>query len=103
MADETPLDRAKAKAFTMRMVRHLEGASVCIMLEVGRRVGLFEAMATMGAVTSAQIAEKTGAKLLVFIPSVGGLPDIKDYFGLFDYDVKLLADALAAAKKGSAQ
>jgi zinc/manganese transport system substrate-binding protein len=53
--------------------------------------------------TPNQIAEKTGAKLLVFIPSVGGLPEIKDYFGLFDYDVKLLADALATAKKGSAQ
>ena len=52
--------------------------------------------------TPAQIAEKTGATLLVFIPSVGGLPEIKDYFGLFDYDVKLLADALAA-KKGSAK
>src|SRR5262249_49286116 len=60
MADEASFDRAKAKAFTMLMVRHLEGAAVCIMLEVGRRVGLFEAMATMGAVTSAEIAEKTG-------------------------------------------
>jgi zinc/manganese transport system substrate-binding protein len=52
--------------------------------------------------TPQQIADKTGATLLVFIPSVGGLPEIKDYFGLFDYDVKLLADALAA-KKGSAK
>jgi zinc/manganese transport system substrate-binding protein len=52
--------------------------------------------------TPQQIAEKTGAALLVFIPSVGGLPEIKDYFGLFDYDVKLLADALAA-KKGPAK
>ena len=42
------------------MVRHLEGAAVSIMIEVGRRVGLFEAMATMGAVTSVEIAEKTG-------------------------------------------
>ena len=50
--------------------------------------------------TPQQIAEKTGATLLVFIPSVGGLPEIKDYFGLFDYDVQLLTDALAA-KKGS--
>ena len=50
--------------------------------------------------TPAMIADKTGATLLVFIPSVGGLPEIKDYFGLFDYDVKLLTDALAA-KKGS--
>jgi SAM-dependent methyltransferase len=53
-------DRAKAKAFTVLLVRHLEGAAVSIMIEVGRRVGLFEAMATMGAVTSAEIAEKTG-------------------------------------------
>ncbi|PYN15705.1 MAG: methyltransferase [Candidatus Rokuibacteriota bacterium] len=53
-------DRAKAKAFTQLMVRHLEGASVAIMIEVGRRVGLFEAMAKMSAVTSDAIAAKTG-------------------------------------------
>jgi SAM-dependent methyltransferase len=59
-APGTEFDRVKAKAFTLLMVRHLEGAAVSIMIEVGRRVGLFEAMATMGAVTSAEIAEKTG-------------------------------------------
>ena len=53
-------DRAKARAFTQLMVRHLEGAAVTVMLEVGRRVGLFDAMAQMGAVTSAAIADKTG-------------------------------------------
>jgi hypothetical protein len=53
-------DRAKARAFTQLMVRHLEGAAVSLMLEVGRRVGLFDAMAQMGAVTSAEIAEKAG-------------------------------------------
>jgi len=58
MAEE--IDRAKARAFTQLMVRHLEGAAVTLMLEVGRRVGLFEAMAPMGAVTSAQLAEKSG-------------------------------------------
>ncbi len=52
--------------------------------------------------TPAQIAEKTGAALLVFIPSVGGVPEAKDYFSLFDYDVKLLADTLSS-KKGGAQ
>jgi zinc/manganese transport system substrate-binding protein len=50
--------------------------------------------------TPAQIAEKTGATLLLFIPSVGGVPEAKDYIALFDYDVKLLADALAARKGG---
>src|SRR5262249_37056064 len=57
---EAEFDRAKAKAFTQLMVRHLEGAAVSVMLDVGRRVGLFEAMAKMSAATSVQIAEKTG-------------------------------------------
>jgi len=48
--------------------------------------------------TPKSVAEKTGATLVTFIPSVGGVPDAKDYVGLFDYDVKLLADALAAKK-----
>ena len=56
---EAEFDRAKAKAFTQLMVRHLEGAAVTVMLEVGRRVGLFEAMAKMGVATSAQIAGQT--------------------------------------------
>jgi zinc/manganese transport system substrate-binding protein len=50
------------------------------------------------AKTPQSIAEKTGAKLLTFIPSVGGVPAAKDYISLFDYDVKLLADALASVK-----
>jgi zinc/manganese transport system substrate-binding protein len=48
--------------------------------------------------TPAMIASKTGAKLLVFIPSVGGVPETKDYFSLFDYDVQLLAKTLAEQK-----
>jgi zinc/manganese transport system substrate-binding protein len=52
--------------------------------------------------TPKSIAEQTGARLLRFIPSVGGSPEAKDYIGLFDYDVKLLADALAARKGGKA-
>lgn len=40
------------------------------------------------------IARKAGAKVLTFIPSVLGVPQAKDYVALFDYDVKLLADAL---------
>ena len=57
---EAEFDRAKAKAFTQLMVRHLEGAAVSVMLEVGRRVGLFETMSKMSAATSVEIAEKAG-------------------------------------------
>jgi ABC-type Zn uptake system ZnuABC Zn-binding protein ZnuA len=42
------------------------------------------------------IATKTGATVVTFYPSVGGVPAIKDYFDLFDYDI----DAFVAAMKG---
>lgn len=44
--------------------------------------------------TPKTIATRTGAKLLTFIPSVGGVKEATDYVALFDYDVKLLADTL---------
>jgi ABC-type Zn uptake system ZnuABC Zn-binding protein ZnuA len=46
------------------------------------------------------VAQKTGATLIRFIPSVGGVPQASDYISLFDYDVKVLADALGAKKAG---
>jgi zinc/manganese transport system substrate-binding protein len=46
--------------------------------------------------TPDSIAAKTGATVVTFYPSVGGVPAIKDYFDLFDYDI----DAFVAAMKG---
>jgi ABC-type Zn uptake system ZnuABC Zn-binding protein ZnuA len=40
------------------------------------------------------IAEKTGAKVVVLYPSVGGKPGLDDYFKLFDYDIGELVKAL---------
>jgi zinc/manganese transport system substrate-binding protein len=40
------------------------------------------------------IGRDTGAQVLVMPPSVGGVKEITDYFALFDYDVKLLIDAI---------
>ncbi|MDP9121878.1 MAG: metal ABC transporter substrate-binding protein [Acidobacteriota bacterium] len=48
------------------------------------------------AKTPRYIGEKTGAAVVTFYPSVGGVPAIKDYFSLFDTDL----DAFAAAMKG---
>jgi ABC-type Zn uptake system ZnuABC Zn-binding protein ZnuA len=44
--------------------------------------------------TPKYIGDKTGATVLVFYPSVGGTPEIKDYFALFDTDINMLAKAL---------
>jgi zinc/manganese transport system substrate-binding protein len=43
------------------------------------------------------IGRDTGAQVLVMPPSVGGVKEITDYFTLFDYDIKLLVDAIKKA------
>jgi zinc/manganese transport system substrate-binding protein len=44
--------------------------------------------------TPRYIGAKTGAVVLTFYPSVGGIPEIKDYIGLFDYDVNAFVNAM---------
>ena len=40
------------------------------------------------------IARETGAQVIVLAPSVGGAPEVTDYFKLFDYDVNLVVSAI---------
>jgi zinc/manganese transport system substrate-binding protein len=44
------------------------------------------------------IAQKTGAVVLTFYPSVGGVPEIKDYFGLFDRNIDAFVNAMKGKK-----
>ena len=44
--------------------------------------------------TPKYIADKTGATVVTFYPSVGGIPEIRDYFSLFDYDVSAFVKAM---------
>lgn len=48
--------------------------------------------------TPNSIASMTGAKVVVMMPSVGGKPEITDYFKLFDYDINLLTQAFQQVK-----
>jgi ABC-type Zn uptake system ZnuABC Zn-binding protein ZnuA len=41
------------------------------------------------------IGNETGASVVVLLPSVGGVPEVSGYFQLFDYNLRLLATALA--------
>ena len=43
--------------------------------------------------TPNSIASQTGAKVLVYLPSVGGEKQVTNYFQLFDYDIDLLIKA----------
>ncbi|HTO87693.1 MAG TPA: metal ABC transporter substrate-binding protein [Thermoanaerobaculia bacterium] len=48
--------------------------------------------------TPDSIASKTGAVVLTFYPSVGGIPAIKDYFSLFDVDIETFVNAMKGTK-----
>jgi ABC-type Zn uptake system ZnuABC Zn-binding protein ZnuA len=41
------------------------------------------------------VAEKTGARMITLATSVGGAPDVEDYFDLFEHNVGLLVAALS--------
>ena len=44
------------------------------------------------------IGAQTGAAVVTFYPSVGGIPEIKDYFSLFDYDLNAFVSAMKGKK-----
>jgi len=46
--------------------------------------------------TPESVARAVGGQVLVVPPSVGGVKEAADFFGLFDYDVTLIANALKA-------
>jgi zinc/manganese transport system substrate-binding protein len=48
--------------------------------------------------TPNSIASMTGGKVVVMMPSVGGKPQITDYFKLFDYDLSVLTQAFQTTK-----
>jgi zinc/manganese transport system substrate-binding protein len=48
--------------------------------------------------TPERVANEAGAKVVVIPASVGGAPQARDYFSLFDYDVAQIANALRGTK-----
>jgi len=44
------------------------------------------------------IANATGGTVVVLLPSVGGVPEVTDYFKLFDYDINQLITAFQKTK-----
>lgn len=48
--------------------------------------------------TPNSIASMTNGKVVVMMPSVGGKPEITDYFKLFDYDIAVLTQAFQETK-----
>jgi ubiquinone/menaquinone biosynthesis C-methylase UbiE len=63
MSDSTKkpkLDPAKAEAFAGRLLGALNDGALCLMVAVGHRVGLFDAMQDLPPATSDEIARRAG-------------------------------------------
>ena len=48
--------------------------------------------------TPNSIGSATGAKVVVYLPSVGGEKQVTNYFELFDYDIGLLTKAFQSVQ-----
>ncbi len=66
------------------------------MRETGVKLLIAEPSSNASLVS--QVAARSGARVVTLIPSVGGDPEAKDYLGLFDFNIKRLTEALAAAR-----
>jgi 2-polyprenyl-3-methyl-5-hydroxy-6-metoxy-1,4-benzoquinol methylase len=58
----TTFDQAAAEAFAGRLLEIVNDGMLCLMVSVGHRTGLFDAMADRTAQTSAQLAERAGLR-----------------------------------------
>jgi 2-polyprenyl-3-methyl-5-hydroxy-6-metoxy-1,4-benzoquinol methylase len=56
----TDFDKARADAFAERLLGTFNESALCLMISVGHRTGLFDAMSTMPPARSEQIASKAG-------------------------------------------
>lgn len=60
MPKDPSFDSAKAGAFADRFLGTLNQGALCLMVSVGHRLGLFDALRGMAPATSAEIARKAG-------------------------------------------
>ncbi len=58
----TTFDQVAAEAFAGRLLKIVNDGMLCLMVSVGHRAGLFDAMADGSARTSAQLAERAGLR-----------------------------------------
>src|SRR5690606_17547953 len=59
-AIDTNYDSAKAADFADRLLRALNDGALCLMVSIGHRTGLFDAMSRLAPATSEDIADAAG-------------------------------------------
>jgi SAM-dependent methyltransferase len=83
MPAHAELDRAKTTAFEEHLVEMLNAGALCLMLSVGHRTGLLDAMATLPPASSGAIADAAGLQERYVREWLGAMVAA----GVVDYDV----------------
>jgi 2-polyprenyl-3-methyl-5-hydroxy-6-metoxy-1,4-benzoquinol methylase len=60
LAEQQRFDSERATAFASRLLGALNDGALCLMVSIGHRTGLFDAMSHLNAATSAEIAAAAG-------------------------------------------
>jgi 2-polyprenyl-3-methyl-5-hydroxy-6-metoxy-1,4-benzoquinol methylase len=58
--EQSEFEKAKAEAFSETLLRALNDGSLCLMVSIGHRTGIFDAMRDLASSTSEEIANKVG-------------------------------------------
>ncbi|CAN8074243.1 unnamed protein product [Agarophyton chilense] len=77
------LDKEKAEFFGARMLSYLNSGSITLLISIGHKLGLFEALARLPAVTSVELAQTSDlneryVREWLAAMFVGGIVDIED-------------------------
>jgi SAM-dependent methyltransferase len=83
MAKSTQFDQAKAQAFQGQLLQMLNAGALSLMVSVGHRTGLFDAMAKLPPATSTEIAREAGLEERYVREWLGAMVAA----GVVDYDV----------------
>ena len=69
-------DSAKANGFAERLLTTLNDGALCLMISVGHRTGLLDAMRDAASATSAEIAAEAGLNERYVREWLGAMPTI---------------------------
>jgi 2-polyprenyl-3-methyl-5-hydroxy-6-metoxy-1,4-benzoquinol methylase len=97
MSAHTEPDRARAEAFEERLVGAFNAGGLCLMVSVGHRTGLFDAMAELPPATSAAIARAAALQERYVREWLGAMV----VAGVVDYDENAQTYSLPAEHAGS--
>ncbi len=103
MSNQMTIDPDQLKRFSFSVWNYKQGEIVSLMIHIGDRLGLYRALDGIGAVTAAQLAEKTGLKERWLLEWLRGQAAARllDYHEVDRFELTAVGAAVLADETGS--